>query len=283
MVIGVADSFRYSEKVSVSAEDKSRYLAFAQRTVKAAGASTLAYFRAQVEVQNKLSNGQFDPVTQADKSAEKIIRQAIERAYPNHGVYGEEYGFSQGNGLTWVIDPIDGTRAFMSGMLHWGVLLALFDGDQPIIGVMYQPYTDELFCGDGEQAFLLRGEDRRTLVTSSCTELSRAVLATTGYDWFTQSSRSQFDRLKRQVELCRVGGDCYLYAMVAMGTVHLGTDVALEAYDIQALIPIIRGAGGVVTTYDGNNPSLGGNILASSNASLHARALEALNGGSNIC
>ena len=270
-------TFGYSDKVSVSAAQKAEFLAFAARTVRAAGAATLSFFRADVDIQNKRDDGGFDPVTEADKAAEAIIRDAINSAYPSHGILGEEFGFQSGNGLTWVIDPIDGTRAFMSGMLHWGVLLGLFDGETPIVGVMYQPYTDELFLGDGEQAWFDRGDTRQVMHTSACTEISDAVLATTGFDWFADEARAQFERLREGARLCRLGGDCYIYGVVAMGYIHLGTDAQLNSYDIQALIPIVRGAGGVVTTYAGGDPSMGGSVLASANATLHAQALELIN------
>ena len=273
----VSSKFDYSEKISVSAVDKAAFLAFAGKAAKAAGAVTLPYFRANVAVENKLSNGKFDPVTEADKAAERVIRDELAKEFPTHGIYGEEYGYTSGNGLTWVIDPIDGTRAFMSGMLHWGVLLALFDGETPIVGAMYQPYTDELFLGDCDQAEMIRGSTRRILKTSVCETLGDAVLASTGVEWFEQDDRLNFERLKSNVKLCRFGGDCYLYGAVALGTVDIGTDASLNPYDIQALIPIVQGAGGVVTTYDGSNPSMGGAVVATANEVLHELALERLN------
>jgi len=276
----VSESFGFTKKVSVSPAHRASFLAFAKRTVKAAGAATLPYFRADVEVVNKAGDGHFDPVTEADRAAERVIREALAAEYPNHGVFGEEFGYQAGNGLTWVIDPIDGTRAFMTGMLHWGVLLGLFDGEEPIVGAMYQPYTDELFCGDGSQATFERAGEVRSLRTSACAELSSARLATTGYEWFTNKDRLRFDALREGVQLCRVGGDCYIYGLVAMGHVHLGTDASLNPYDIQALIPIVEGAGGVVTTYDGKNASMGGAVLASANEVLHAQALRVLGRGS---
>lgn len=269
-------AFGYSLKTTLSAPQKAEFLAFAMLTAKLAGAQTLPFFRAGAKVENKLSNGRFDPVTEADKAAERVIREAVRAHYPAHGIFGEEYGFESGNGLTWVIDPIDGTRAFMSGMLHWGVLLALFDGDTPVVGVMYQPYTDELFFGDGEQSFLRRGSEEQQLRSSTCIDVSASVLATTGYEWFTRSDLVQFERLKARVQLCRVGGDCYLYGALALGTVHIGTDTGLNPYDIQALIPIVTGAGGVVTTYDGGNASMGGAVVATSNAALHKKVLALL-------
>ena len=271
-------AFGYGPKASVSDADRSEFLEFAKRVARLAGDATLPYFRADATVENKLSDGRFDPVTEADRAAETVIREALAQSYPSHGVYGEEFGYQSGNGLTWVIDPIDGTRAFMSGMLHWGVLLALFDGETPIVGVMHQPYTGEVFAGDGNHATFERGGAQRILRTSACNDLSEAVLATTGVDWFGRDERTQFERLREKVQLCRIGGDCYLFAIAAMGYIHLASDASLNAYDIQALVPIIRGAGGVITTYDGGDPSMGGTVLASANEVLHQRALAAMQG-----
>lgn len=272
------NSFGYTKKIPISGLQKSEYLSFACQISKQAGLQTLPYFRSNIIIENKLSDGGFDPVTQADKQAETVIRNAIEHQYPEHGILGEEYGHKLGNGLTWVIDPIDGTKAFMSGMLHWGVLLGLFDGETPILGVMYQPYTDELFFGNGNEAWLSRSGKEVVLQTQDVSLVHDAVLGTTGPNWFKGARLEQFARLRDSAKMCRYGGDCYLFAMVAMGYVHLATDCGLNAYDIQALVPIIRGAGGVITTYEGTDPSLGGAILASANVSLHEHALTILNG-----
>lgn len=271
-------AFGFSDRVEVTPDETAVFLEFAKRTARSAGSAVLPYFRSPLAVENKHVDGTFDPVTEADKAAEFEIRAAIEHSFPAHGIYGEEFGYKHGNGLTWVIDPIDGTRAFMSGMLHWGVLLALFDGEVPVLGVMYQPYTDELFFGDGQQAALIRSGVQTPLRTAAgVVEVAEAVLATTGPDWFVGDDLTRFERLRPSARMCRYGGDCYLFAAAALGFVHLATDASLNAYDIQALIPIIRGAGGVVTTYDGGNPAMGGTVLASSNSTLHERALAILN------
>ena len=243
-------------------------LRFARRGPR--GAATLPYFRTNTAVDNKRQDGRFDPVTEADRSAERVIRGALAHEYPDHGVYGEEFGYQAGNGLTWVIDPIDGTRAFMSGMLHWGVLLGLFDGERPIVGVMYQPYTGEVFAGDCEQAFFERGDLHRELRARDGGDVSEAVLATTGLDWFGPGELEMIGRLREAVKLFRVGGDCYIFALTAMGHVQFATDGSLNAYDILPLIPIIEGAGGVVSTYDGGDACMGGTVLASGNPALHA-------------
>jgi myo-inositol-1(or 4)-monophosphatase len=229
-----------------------------------------------MQVTNKLSGQGFDPVTLADQASERVIRAAIEDAYPDHGIFGEEFGLKSGNGLTWVIDPIDGTRAFMTGMLHWGVLLALFDGEQPIVGVMYQPYTDELFSGDNESAWYERAGESQSLVTSACRRVDEACLSTTGIDWLPASKQGRFRQLSQATKLTKMGGDCYLFGMLAMGSLDLGVEAGLNAYDIQALMPIVRGAGGVVTDWEGGNPSLGGTVLASATQALHSEAMTLL-------
>jgi myo-inositol-1(or 4)-monophosphatase len=250
--------FGYTPAVAISDQERDAFVQFARSAVRAAGEVILPHFRSGVQVTNKLENGGFDPVTLADQAGERAIREAIERTYPEHGIFGEEYGFQAGNGLTWVIDPIDGTRAFMTGMLHWGVLLALFDGESPVIGAMYQPYTDELFSGDGTSAWLERGGQRESLATEQ---------------------QGQFRQLSRASKLTKMGGDCYLFGMLAMGSLDLGVEAGLKPYDIQALMPIVQGAGGVITGWDGGNPSMGGTVLASATPALHVEAMALLQGG----
>ena len=268
---------QFSPPVSVSEPQRIELLEFAKAAAVEAGAKTLPYFRSDTNVENKLTDGGFDPVTEADKAAELVLRERIREKFPTHGICGEEFGLEEGNGLTWVIDPIDGTRAFMSGMLHWGLLLGLFDGERPVIGVMYQPYTGELWSGDGRNALFQRGDQARVLQTRDCRQLSQAVLTTTSPRYFKGAEEEGFRRLESRVKLSKYGGDCYIYGMLAMGFVDLATDGTLNPYDIQGLIPIIEGAGGVVTTYGGENPSLGGTVLASGNERLHRLALEVLN------
>jgi len=270
----LSDVFEYSTAIELGDDVLAGCVEFAGEAARAAGAAVLPYFRQSVLIENKLSNGGFDPVTEADKAAEQIIRAQISKAFPDHGILGEEFGYQKGNGLTWVIDPIDGTKAFMTGMLHWGVLLGLFNGQHPIGGVMYQPYTDELFAGDGTTASLEHRGNKRELRGSACRSLSDAVMATTGPSWFEGAVLTQFEALRAATKMCRLGGDCYLFAMVAMGYLDLAVESSLNPYDIQALIPIIEGAGGVVTTFDGQDASMGGSVIASANPVLHEAALE---------
>lgn len=267
---------KYADPFPLEGDEKASLLQFAQEIARKAGAATLPFFRADVAVENKLSDGRFDPVTHADRAAETVIREEIERNYPNHGILGEEFGHKPGNGLTWVIDPIDGTRAFVSGFLHWGVLIGLFDGERPVLGVMYQPFTQELFTGVGNSASYQQGNKRRLLRASEVQTLDAAVLATTSPRFFDSPRElAAFEALERLVKLSRYGGDCYIYGMLAMGYVDIALDSGLKAYDIQGLIPIIEGAGGVVSCADGGDASMGGLIVASANRTLHDLALAA--------
>ena len=268
----------YTAPSIVTAQASTEYLDFAKAAARAAGAVILPYFRIGADgmnLENKAQTG-FDPVTRADREGEQVIRQLINEVYPEHGIYGEEFGLQTGNGLTWVIDPIDGTRAFMSGMLHWGVLLALFDGENPIVGALYQPYTDELFFGDGVSAGFQHAGHEQPLKTASVVELAAATTCTSGTQWMGPEQCAQYDALAASARVNCTGGDCYLFGLVAMGQMHVGLDASLNPYDIQALIPIIRGAGGVITTWDGGNPSMGGHVVASANQTLHQHVLQKL-------
>ncbi len=269
--------FAYGKRVAVAAGERDEYLNLAIDLAQQAGAVTLPHFRSRTVVENKGARGAFDPVTVADKSAEEIIRRGIEARYPTHGIFGEEHGLKAGDGLTWIIDPIDGTRAFITGMLHWGVLVALFDGERPLFGVMYQPYTGELFVGTDEGAQLRRDGQRRALRVRACETLNDAVLASTGPQYFaTAAELAGFNAVRETVQFTRFGGDCYLYCMLAMGFIDLAVEAGLHPYDVQALIPIVRGAGGIMTTWDGGDASMGGRIVAAGDARVHEAALKIL-------
>lgn len=268
---------QFRDPVPVASQELALYLDFAKTAAREAGAETLRYFRTKLDVDDKRQKGVFDPVTAADRGAELRFREVVGARFPDHGVLGEEFGLVAGNGLTWVIDPIDGTRAFMTGMIHWGVLIALFNGQDPILGVMFQPFTGEIFYGDGTASWWERGSERRRLATRANIDLPDALLATTSPVFFRSPfERQALDRLQQRVKMSTYGGDCYLYAMVAMGGLDLAIDAGLGAYDIQALIPIIRGAGGVISTVDGGNPSLGGFVVAAGSADLHRAACRVL-------
>jgi myo-inositol-1(or 4)-monophosphatase len=254
-------------------------LEFARDLAAAAGAAILPHFRVPLAIENKGDARDYDPVTQADRAAEKLIREAIRRRYPDHGIRGEEAGVEPGRSpYSWVIDPIDGTRSFVLGQLHWGTLIALSDGARPVLGVMHQPFVDESFSAlAGGAAMWRRGGLQRTLSTRACPRLEDAMLACTAPDMFpTPAERSAFERLSSRVRLTRFGSDCYGYCLLAMGLVDLVVESDLQAYDLQALIPIVEAAGGVITRWDGNPCDEGGAVVACGDRALHPRALAAL-------
>lgn len=259
------------------AHETSRFLAFADALADAARAAVLPYFRAQHTVTNKGIGALFDPVTEADQAAERVMREMIEHEFPDHGVLGEEFERKPAkSGYTWVLDPIDGTRAFIAGLPLWGVLIALNYEDFPIVGIMDQPYLDERYRGwnDGADC-VVRGE-RRPLKTRSCASLSEAILSTTSPDLFEGAEAESFARVRRAAKLTRYGCDCYAYSMIAAGTIDCVIESGLKAFDIDALIPIVTGAGGGVCSWAGGSAAGGGRVLAYGDARVRDAALEAL-------
>ncbi|SDX60335.1 histidinol-phosphatase, inositol monophosphatase family [Albimonas donghaensis] len=255
-------------------------LAAAHRAADAARPAILSLFRAEgLAADNKAGPGAFDPVTEADRAAEAAIREVLASERPADGVLGEEAAATaSSSGLTWVVDPIDGTRAFLVGAPTWGVLIGLNDGTRPVLGVMDQPWTRERFWGDGAAAWHARdGEAPRRLRARAPVPLCEARLCSTFPEVGTEAERAAFEQVRDRVRLTRYGLDCTGYALVAAGGVDLVVEAGLQAYDIQALIPIIEGAGGVVTTWDGGDPQQGGRILAAANPQIHAEALAILN------
>lgn len=269
--------------VTPATDQMERLANFLRSLAYKAGTIAREHFRnpAQLATKNKASNAAYDPVTEADTAAEAAMRKLIKETYPTHGIYGEEYGFEAGtSGLTWVLDPIDGTRSFMTGMLHWGVLIALFNGKKPILGGLYQPILDELFCGHSGQASIRQAQGGfvpEPIKTSHCDQLQDAVVCITHPEIFIEPvEQAALADLLKQTKMSRYGGDCYHYALLAMGLVELCVESSLQPYDIQALIPLVEGAGGLVTTWSGGDPADGGQIVAAANKALHTQALEIL-------
>lgn len=256
---------------------------FAHELADRAGAAILPHFRKALAVDDKGAAGGsgFDPVTAADKAAERVISRALRERFPDHGLVGEEYGERAGAGrYRWVVDPIDGTRAFIMGYPLWGTLIGVIEDDAPLVGVLDQPFTRERIWSSKDAAFLrVAGGRSRRISTRGCRRLADAVLSTTHPDLFAPGTEADgFARLKSKVRMTRYGGDCYAYAMLAAGFVDLVAEAGLKPYDIVALIPIIERAGGCITTWDGRPATGGGRILASGDPALHARALEVLSG-----
>ncbi len=235
---------------------------------------SLSYFRADPPIDNKLSHG-FDPVTQADREVEKLLTTRLAERFGELPVIGEEHGVTgdPAGGLAWIIDPIDGTRAFISGQPQWGTLLGLLDRGVPVGGWMYLPVLNESFWALGDIAGgasplgVLRG------TTSSCTQLSEATLVSTHPSMFVGDDADRFWQVETSARLSRFNGDCHNYALLANGDIDLVVENQMETYDILPLVPIVEAAGGVVTDRDGRTPLDGGMIIAAATAELHAETL----------
>lgn len=254
-------------------------MAAALPIVEEAGALALAHFRQPIAIDNKLGETGFDPVTIADRAVEALIRARLGALWPDSPIHGEEEGITAGTGdWSWIIDPIDGTRAFISGLPAWGILLGLVVGGRAVGGLMCQPFTGEIFLGSPEGAFLLHRGQRTALSTSGRTDLADAILYSTHPD-ILGSERPGFDRVSARVRMTRYGGDCYAYCLLAHGFVDLVIESALQPYDIVPLIPVIEAAGGVITDLEGRSPLGGGAVVAAATPVLHAAALDLMRGG----
>jgi histidinol phosphatase-like enzyme (inositol monophosphatase family) len=254
--------------------DTARLVAFADTLADAAREAILPCFRAEHSVTDKGVGGCFDPVTNADKAAERAMLALIEREFPEHGVLGEEYGERESrSGYQWILDPIDGTRAFISGLPTWGVLIGLYYEGRPLIGVMDQPFTQERYRGWNGGANITSRGATKALKTRTCASLSEAVFATTDPYLFHGEETEAFARVRSKAKLVRYGYDCYAYCMVAAGHIDGVIESGLKPFDIAALIPILTSAGGGVCAWDGGEASQGGRVLAWGDAKLRDEAL----------
>ena len=261
----------------LGSQEQSEILRVAHAMADAARSAILPWFRKPgLGADNKLEGG-FDPVTEADRAAERAMREVLARERPDDAILGEEYGHSAGkNGLTWVLDPIDGTRGFISGTPTWGVLIALSDETGPMMGIVDQPYTGERFVGGFGTAELTSPHGTLPLSCRDTGALSDAILFTTFPEVGSPDERRGFEAVASQVKLTRYGMDCYAYALVAAGQADLVIEAGLNAYDIQGPMAVIEAAGGVVTDWQGRPAHQGGRVLAAANSALHEQALEIL-------
>ncbi len=253
--------------------------AFVDRLADVAARAVLPFFRSRIGLENKHRDGGFDPVTEADKAAEVAMRRLIAEQFPSHGIVGEEFGSErEGAEYQWVLDPIDGTRAFISGLPVWGTLIGLMRNGAPAYGMMSQPYIGERFHGDGHTAHCRGPAGERRLLTRACASIAEATVMTTSPALFAGEERARYEAVESRAKLARYGCDCYAYCMLAAGHVDIVIESGLKPYDIVALIPIIEGAGGLVTTWDGGPASAGGRILAVGDKALHAEVVKLLAG-----
>ena len=253
------------------------FAAFVDRLADISGDAIRPFFRTALSADNKNPGGAFDPVTAADRAAEQAMRAIIRENFPDHGVIGEEFGADRPESdHVWVLDPIDGTKSFISGMPAWGTLIALTKGGAPVYGMMHQPFIRERFFGDGKISRYRGPAGERRLAARACERLEDAVLFTTSPLLMNTTDRAKFERVERAARLSRYGGDCYAYCMIAAGQIDLVIETEIKPYDIAALIPIITGAGGIVTTWEGKPASNGGRIIAAGDRRLHEAAMKTL-------
>jgi len=255
------------------------FAAFVDQLAAVSGETIRPFFRTALGVENKSRSGGFDPVTAADRAAEAAMRALIKTTFPEHGILGEEFDAERPDAeYVWVLDPIDGTKSFICGLPAWGTLIALTRRGEPIYGMMHQPFTREHFTGDGRAASYRGPAGDRALRTRGCAELKEAVLLTTSPLLMREADRQSFGRVEQAVRLSRYGGDCYAYCMLAAGQVDLVIETELKPYDVLPLIPIIEGAGGVITSWENGRPHAGGRVIAAGDRRLHAQAMELLKG-----
>lgn len=255
-------------------------IAFANRLADAGGAVIRPYFRKRIEVAHKQGRHAFDPVTDADRGAERAIRDLIAKERPDDGILGEEFGETPGkNSFRWVLDPLDGTRAFITGRHEWGQLIALEEGGKPVLGILDQPVLGERFIGVNGAAHLVQAGRATPLKTRGCARVAEAILCATDPSvYFSQAQQTAFARVKEKARLTRYGGDCYLFAALALGFVDLVIEAGFNAWDVAALVPLVEGAGGVMTSWDGGSVLPGKTILAAGDKRLHAEAMALLAG-----
>jgi myo-inositol-1(or 4)-monophosphatase len=254
------------------------FTAFIDRLATASGETILPFFRTSLlDVENKDSHG-FDPVTEADRAAEAVMRRMIKANFPQHGIVGEEFGNQNEDAeYIWMLDPIDGTKSFIAGFPIWGTLIALLHRGLPVYGMMHQPYIGERFSGDNRSASYRGPSSGRNLMVRRCASLNEATSFTTSPLLMNPEDRAAFAKVEAEVRLTRYGGDCYSYCMMAAGHLDLVIETELKPYDIAALIPIIIGAGGVITTWEGEPAQGGGRIVAAGDPRVHEAALKLLN------
>jgi len=267
------------EQTMPTSKELQQLMDFALTIAVESGRIARRYFRSTTVVTNKSYNS-FDPVTEADRRIEKFLQKKIHDQFPGHSIVGEELGSTSRDGdYTWIIDPIDGTRGFISGSPMWGTLLGLSQGNKPLLGLMHQPFIRETFFANRSGAWWKRGNTTRHIITRKTAVLADAILYCTHPSMFAKRGDVQaFARVESACQYSRFGGDCYGYCLLAAGFVDLVIEADLKPYDVIPLIPLIESAGGVITDWAGKPPLQGGKVIAAANKKLHREAMDLLKG-----
>ena len=263
--------------MKMESQEKINLIKLAKDVAIAGGAEALNYFRkANLQINNK-DPFAFDPVTQADMASEDEMRKCILKVRPNDTIIGEERGISEGvTSLTWVLDPIDGTRAFISGIPVWTVLVSISMNDIPVLGVIYQPFTQEMFVGGFGVSDYIRNNISIKASVRRRKGLKESYLATTFPEIGTISERESFEAVAKEVKLCRYGMDAYAYGLLALGHLDIVIEAGLKPYDVRAPIAVIEAAGGIVTDWYGGPAVNGGKLLACGDKFVHSAAVKIL-------
>ena len=247
---------------------------FSIALAEAAAAAILPYFRRNTTVDVK-DGPVWDPVTEGDRAGERAIRQMIEDRYPDHAIHGEEYGIKEGRSpFTWVLDLVDGTRAFVCGMPTWATLIGLSFEGRPVVGLMNQPVVGDMFYGNPEGAWHDYRGTTAAIVTRKGVALSRATVGTTAPELYrSEENQRRFQALRRTAQLTRYGGDAYFFCLMAAGHIDIAMDCGLQPYDITPLLPIVTGAGGAAAEWTGGDLARGGNVITAGSQALLDEAL----------
>ncbi len=250
----------------------------AKAMADAAQTATLPLFRALTSIDNKSGLSDFDPVTEADRGAERAMRDVLAERRPQDGIFGEEYGKTPGtSGWTWVLDPIDGTRAFVAGLPVWTTLIGLVDDDNHAhVGLIDQPFLQERYYGDGKSAYLETAQGSQDISVSDCRDLREAIISTTDAFIMTPPEQGAWTHLRHTARITRYGLDAYAYARLAAGSIDLVAEAGLQAYDAAALIPVVRGAGGLACDWRGGPAKPGGQLVCASSQAVLDQALISL-------
>jgi histidinol phosphatase-like enzyme (inositol monophosphatase family) len=250
-------------------------IAFTERLADTARAETLPRWSSGCGAEDKSGGRDYDPVTEADREAERAMRALIEAEFPDHGISGEEFGERPARGRHgWSLDPIDGTRSFVCGLPTWVTLIALLEDGAPVLGLIDVPRLGERYLGHGNVASL----DGRPIRTSGCARLAEARLSTTDPFLFDPAGTAGFERLRKAARTTRYGHDGYGYARVAAGTLDLVVESGLKPHDYNALVPVVRGAGGAIGNWQGGEDLSEGKVVAAASRALYDEAVSLLNG-----
>ncbi len=269
---------------STDPQNLTKYLEILHKAADLSEADIIPCFRQKIAVDHKEGKGFYDPVTDADRNAEKVIRTHLTSQLPEHSILGEEFeGINKSSPYHWIIDPIDGTRAFLMGSPLWGSLIGLCHDNRPLLGLMNQPFTKERFWASPLGAFARWPGYEGKITTSSTETLSEAIITSTCPDLFAaKEDLKAFDQLRSRCKMTRFGGDCYNYCLLAHGGVDLVVESGLAAYDILPLVPLVEQAGGVISDWQGAPLRLNmttpetTRVIAAATAGLHQQALEIL-------